>query len=829
MDSKNKYLEGAALQSNSTNELSSPFVDEVFFNSQLLDLESPHSSYQVLEQENTIPFDNEELELENSEIFDEAESYLEDEDEFETEDDFIDLSGEETEEGDSFTDELADEIELLEDNEFEEYDDYLDEEENSYQEWEALGEDDSDFSQEEIYETDELGTEDAEVEDVFELYNDEAEVEFAEEESDVGLFLEEKYDEDYYYEHDQGDYNDETEFDDEKDYRVDYNTRSSQEVWSFENIEGIPNTAQSLIHNIVKIANNEYANWNKGKLQETNDGAKKYLERYWGTVVDSKGINWRIRQQRPWSAAFISYVVNKAGGHPPFKLSRAHIAYARVAKRNRARNKLEEPISMWFYKIQEIKPQVGDILFRSRIQRNKDKTIDRKRTGANYDNIANGNDWATHSDIVVDVDESKGCIYVIGGNVKQSVFKRKQDLDRNGYVKLIGRKLNDFFGILRFFDPNVGASSSINTLKNTRSNTPSKNHYPTIKSAPAPSSYLMNSLIHKGKKTYLYGKAFYLATVAISNGEKKAATITDKIFHDLYPDKKGKKLSRKDPLVKNWKYILNVIVSPMLKNVARVGDNRPDKASPNHKHTLGTLVFNGEVDRKSRNISYTFSHEDLLMLAKLLIGEAGQKGGKEHAAIAFCMINNFAFIRYGNLENTFWEFLQKYSTTLQPVFNAVGAAKRHYKRPDYVIPKSGVYYKNSKPLIPKGQIRKHLKLQKKEWGDIPEKVQKITLGVLKGTIQNPGIGIATKFSNTTIYWRQRKAKATNRRWRDVRVPTLEEWKTFNWGRKKTNKRIWIGPVDGLTQYRTNSFFIEPRFRNIDPDSLKIEGGSFNDD
>lgn len=579
MDSKNKYLEGTALRSDSTNELSSPFVDEVFFDSQLLNLESPHSSYQVLEQENTTPFDNEELELESSEIFDEAESYFDEDDEDETEDDFIDLSGEETEVGDSFTDELTDEIELLEDKEFEEYDDYLNEEENSYQEWEALGEDDSDFSQEEIYETDALEAEDAEIEDFFELFDDETEVEFAEEESGSGLTLKEKYDEDD-LEHDQDDYNDETGFDDEKDYQGDYNTKSSQEVWNFENIEGIPNTAQSLVHNIVKIANNEYANWNKGKLHETNDEAKKYLERYWGTVVDSKGINWRIRQRRPWSAAFISYVVNKAGGHPPFKLSRAHIAYARVAKRNRARNKLEEPISMWFYRIQEIRPQVGDILFHSRIQRNKDKTIDRKRTGANYDNIANGNDWATHSDIVVDVDESKGCIYVIGGNVKQSVFKRKRDLDRNGYVKLTGRKLNDFFGILRFFDPKPGASSSINTLENTQSNAVSRNHDPILKSASAPSSNSLNNLIHKGKKIYLYGKAFYLAATAISNGEKNAVKITDSIFYDLYPSRKGRTLQANDPLIKTWKYIHNTVVKPMLAKL----DKRKQRTIPHNRN-----------------------------------------------------------------------------------------------------------------------------------------------------------------------------------------------------------------------------------------------------
>lgn len=79
MNLKNKYLKGTVLQSDSTNKVSSPFVDEVFFDSQISDLEKPHSSYQVLEQESTPPLFNEDLGGENSELSNDAESYLSEE------------------------------------------------------------------------------------------------------------------------------------------------------------------------------------------------------------------------------------------------------------------------------------------------------------------------------------------------------------------------------------------------------------------------------------------------------------------------------------------------------------------------------------------------------------------------------------------------------------------------------------------------------------------------------------------------------------------------------------------------------------------------------
>ncbi|MEE9337455.1 MAG: D-alanyl-D-alanine carboxypeptidase family protein, partial [Methylococcaceae bacterium] len=745
-------------------------------------------------------------------------SYLEDEDEFETEDDFIDLSGEETEEGDSFTDELADEIELLEDDE------YLDEEENSYQEWEALDEDDSDLNQEEIHKTDELDTEDAEVEDFFELYDGETEVEFAEEESDDELALEAKYDEDDY---------DEIDFDKEED--------DSGALIFDEMINGYA------VEDDFQVSNLD--------------------EDLLGPHISAKRLNWpgASQRQQKFMADVYRRCIKRAAKKRSFIGDMSPDVVKNMVIVGSANNGKR---ALLLQEDAGIKLKLMLRAAREALGTNIRLSVGSAYRSATYQlglwnqyfpkyyrrtkNARKGEAGGEHGEKATLL----LAIY-IGKRLAAPGFSNHQkglavDFNNKEYRKVFRKKFNDterykWRNYSQFWKwLNINAKDYnfypykpepwhwVYKVKHNTLSTLDSNSSPSFSTVR--NSNTLDDLAQKGKKIYLYGKAYYLAAVAISNGESRADKITDKIFYDLYPSKKGRKLQASDPLVENWKYILNVIVSPMLKkelaahSVVQPSDNRSDNVKPNSiyaqvklggQYKLGTLGFNGIIGGKQRNISYVFDHCDLLMLAKLILGEADQKGHREQSAIAFCMVNNFALVRYKKREPTFWKFLQNYSTTLQPVFASAGAARRHYKKPGYEKVKPIKYYKSTN--IPKGQIKKHSDIQKMEWEDIPEKIQKVALGVLNGTIKNPGVGIATKFANTTIYWRQKAGKRTGTPWRKVRLPTKEEWKKYNNNRKN---RVWVGKIDGLQQYRTNSFFIERRFRHLDPDIVRIEQGSF---
>ena len=119
----------------------------------------------------------------------------------------------------------------------------------------------------------------------------------------------------------------------------------------------------------------------------------------------------------PWSAAFISYVHSKAGySKATFPFSAAHSTYAQ---------KIRTSFTSNFDVLDPAKntPIVGDIIVANR-EKNNLTFATKEWTGA------------THGDVVVQVSENaaagkqgtKADITVIGGNIKDTVFKGKKDL-----------------------------------------------------------------------------------------------------------------------------------------------------------------------------------------------------------------------------------------------------------------------------------------------------------------------------------------------------------------------------------------------------------------
>lgn len=123
----------------------------------------------------------------------------------------------------------------------------------------------------------------------------------------------------------------------------------------------------------------------------------------------------------PWSAAFVSYVMKRAGVDD-FAFSAEHITYLRAAhaaKAERPRYRLVAP--------ERERPEVGDLLCYSR----------EARVATHADLVAfldaGGIGLKTHCDIVVGVDlDGDRKLYTIGGNVLQTVMLRKLPLNAAG-------------------------------------------------------------------------------------------------------------------------------------------------------------------------------------------------------------------------------------------------------------------------------------------------------------------------------------------------------------------------------------------------------------
>ena len=188
---------------------------------------------------------------------------------------------------------------------------------------------------------------------------------------------------------------------------------------------------------VIDIANGEWALFGYqtiGKNGETIRVGKKENEGGWSQRVRDywlsvgKFLDGRDRNV-PWSAAFISFVMSKAGGvfGVPFRNASAHNRYIRQYINNRKQGREDE----FFvgYRINELAPKPGDLI-----------CYGREGEGG-YD--ATGS-YLSHCDIVVA--KRPGEIEAIGGNVGDSVTKRILATDNKGL--LIDRQ-NNWFTVIR--------------------------------------------------------------------------------------------------------------------------------------------------------------------------------------------------------------------------------------------------------------------------------------------------------------------------------------------------------------------------------------------
>tara|TARA_R110002153_G_scaffold54854_2_gene152525 strand:+ start:2924 stop:3592 length:669 start_codon:yes stop_codon:yes gene_type:complete len=172
---------------------------------------------------------------------------------------------------------------------------------------------------------------------------------------------------------------------------------------------------------LIDVTNQEHEHWGNGTIRERDPSMYQRLKDYWDTVGWSES-RWSPPQKEPWSAAFISYVMKKAGAGDDFKYDASHSTYIRQAVKNKKENN-SNPFKAYKLNDKEATPKVGDLVCYSR-----ESTIDL------YDRTSG---YKSHCDIVVS--QTPDSIDLIGGNVGHTVKKKTLQLNENGTVKKTGK------------------------------------------------------------------------------------------------------------------------------------------------------------------------------------------------------------------------------------------------------------------------------------------------------------------------------------------------------------------------------------------------------
>lgn len=185
--------------------------------------------------------------------------------------------------------------------------------------------------------------------------------------------------------------------------------------------------ARPEVEALLRAAIDEWLRFDKGSANEKADPYYKYVREMWAAIGEPYDGRSRYAsgEDVPWSAAFISWVVRKAGAaYAKFQFASSHSVFVNNAIKARVTGRTDKPF--WGYPISDKKPELGDI-------------IQRNRSGGNYSfsYAENHSNYASHSDIVVEV--TPDVVRVVGGNVGDSVRLgdglQEYALTADGYLK----------------------------------------------------------------------------------------------------------------------------------------------------------------------------------------------------------------------------------------------------------------------------------------------------------------------------------------------------------------------------------------------------------
>ena len=135
------------------------------------------------------------------------------------------------------------------------------------------------------------------------------------------------------------------------------------------------------------------------------------------------------------------------------------------------------------------------------------------------------------------------------------------------------------------------------------------------------------------------------------------------------------------------------------------------------------------------------------------------------------------------------------------------AARHQHLPPDQYIRTGGTYPGTT---IPRGQLKRHLDIQRAPWASVQASARALAARALSGRLANPGIGLASEFASTKIYYRQQHGTS----------PTAEQWRRFTVALAGRKKWRWVGDVAGIDQMR-NAFFLDLRAAALPDGAVRI--------
>lgn len=157
-----------------------------------------------------------------------------------------------------------------------------------------------------------------------------------------------------------------------------------------------------------------------GIWEDDDDSHSERINQYWRAVGKPRLSGYDCKQ--PWSAAFISWIMQAAGvPNDLFPPSRAHRSYL-----NRFIANADDPYAALIpHTIQHHKPKPGDLICATRGKIKPPDVIEEVQDLLDS--------WRMHCDIVVETNGQT--VHAIGGNVRNSVSKTILTLSPDGYVQ----------------------------------------------------------------------------------------------------------------------------------------------------------------------------------------------------------------------------------------------------------------------------------------------------------------------------------------------------------------------------------------------------------
>ncbi len=176
---------------------------------------------------------------------------------------------------------------------------------------------------------------------------------------------------------------------------------------------------------LIENAVTEWLRFKRGQGRETASPFDRFVGEYWnelGIALDGDDAG------QPWSAAFISFIVRKAGYGSSFVYHQAHWKYINDSIDRRRAG--DSGAAYWGFKLTEHPPQLGDLVAGWRLS---PVTFATRPSGF----------YASHTDVVVEVHKDK--VRTLGGNVANSVKMKTFTLDAGGFL----RPLSKLFAVMR--------------------------------------------------------------------------------------------------------------------------------------------------------------------------------------------------------------------------------------------------------------------------------------------------------------------------------------------------------------------------------------------